>query len=479
VEQQLLLQEQHEQERGQPGVGMSKHSAQGPPVPESSPPQLDGQGRGVEQEEHEQEEDEEGEDCFTQLVGREPHPLGVKPLGNFFLAPAQERAPEDVHPQARVARGLGAWQALLADEPFLLTLLATLDHASLARLARCSKAMYCYANAQEVWRALVLRDFGQAFGSWDSPSWKRAYLAWAGVQPLPPLGEPSVRVEGIYSDHLYAAWRGTIAPLPELCGVGIPGRDNLPKRAGLSKAEFVQEYEGPNCPVILQGLMEGWPAMRTWSMDHLVRVVGPDHRFRAEAVDLHLPAYRSYAAVCQEESPLYLFDKHFAQGPDSPLGADYAVPDHFAEDLFALLGAARPDFQWLIIGPPRSGSTFHIDPNSTNAFNAVVRGRKKWILFPPDQPPPGIFPSADGGEVTSPVSLCEWFLHHYPQLQRLREAAAAAGRAPPFYEGVCEPGEILFVPCGRGGGGLLRLDAQCALTRMRACPHACQCPLTH
>ena len=65
------------------------------------------------------------------------------------------------------------------------------------------------------------------------------------------------------------------------------------------------------------------------------------------------------------------------------------VPACFAEDLLAALGQQRPDHRWLIWGPARSGSTFHKDPNATSAWNAVVRGRKRWILYPPSAQPPG------------------------------------------------------------------------------------------
>ena len=66
------------------------------------------------------------------------------------------------------------------------------------------------------------------------------------------------------------------------------------------------------------------------------------------------------------------------------------VPSCFSEDLLAVLGSGRPDHRWLIWGPARSGSTFHKDPNATSAWNAVVRGRKRWLLYPPSAQPPGL-----------------------------------------------------------------------------------------
>ena len=90
----------------------------------------------------------------------------------------------------------------------------------------------------------------------------------------------------------------------------------------------------------------------------------------------------------RDDQPLYLFDQYFDRRAPQ-IAQEYTVPEYFQEDLFAVCGADRPDYRWIIVGPARSGSTFHIDPNCTSAWNAVLKGRKKWVMFPPGQPPPG------------------------------------------------------------------------------------------
>ena len=92
-----------------------------------------------------------------------------------------------------------------------------------------------------------------------------------------------------------------------------------------------------------------------------------------------------------DEQPLYIFDKKFVEksqkqtlhnGIDRDISSDYSVPDFFRNenDLFSVLGSeSRPDYRWLIAGPARSGSSFHIDPNGTNAWNAVISGRQSFL----------------------------------------------------------------------------------------------------
>lgn len=224
--------------------------------------------------------------------------------------------------------------------------------------------------------------------------------------------------------------------------------------------EFSNDWT--NKPFILTGAVKEWPVYSTWSEDNLLEKYGK-LKFRAEAVDWPLEMYVDYMNNNQDESPLYLFDRSFVHTMNIRVGKDVAgefwIPECFGEDFFTSLAEQRPDHQWLIIGPERSGSTFHKDPNATrsishirgplnqfsnlfdSAWNAVLRGSKYWIMFPSSpssSPPPGVFVSDDQSEVTSPLSIAEWLLGFH----------AAARKAPGCMEGVCREGEVLHVPSG-------------------------------
>ncbi|KAK5104924.1 hypothetical protein LTS08_001195 [Lithohypha guttulata] len=182
-----------------------------------------------------------------------------------------------------------------------------------------------------------------------------------------------------------------------------------------------------------------WRVFPEWDRQNLLDRYG-DVKFRAEAVDWTLHDYVNYMDNNQDESPLYLFDRAFAEKMKLQIGDDgaYQPPACFAEDLFTLLGEHRPDHRWLIIGPERSGSTFHKDPNATSAWNAVIRGSKYWIMFPNSLTPPGVYVSDDQSEVTSPLSIAEWLITFH----------AEARKIPGCIEGICGPGEVLHVPSG-------------------------------
>ncbi|KAI9845849.1 MAG: hypothetical protein M1837_004530 [Sclerophora amabilis] len=293
----------------------------------------------------------------------------------------------------RAASGLFA----LLPEELIVQLLEFLDASDLLSIGSTCKALYAYARLEDLWKALFIRCF-------------------------------------------------------------IPKHNSIPRLQDLTDVDFATNWT--NKPFILTSPIREWPMYRSLSTDKLIEQYG-HVKFRAEAVDWTLVNYVQYMENNQDESPLYLFDRNFVEKMGLTVSeegnGDYWPPRCFGEDLFATLGEQRPDSRWLIVGPGRSGSTFHKDPNATSAWNAVLKGAKYWIMFPSSDgfpPPPGVYVSEDQSEVTSPLSIAEWLLGFHAEARKTKGCL----------EGICKEGEVLHVPSGeppqvRSIHNLLKTDA--------------------
>ena len=228
----------------------------------------------------------------------------------------------------------------------------------------------------------------------------------------------------------------------------------------VSRAQFEAQFEARRVPCILQHAVASWPAVdrahpRHWSWSNLRARFG-DHKFKVgsdddgSAVRLALSHFIDYtfddaSGAGADDSPLYVFDGTFAEKPGSAaLAEDYAVPEYFSgpgSDLFALAGARRrPPHRWVVFGPRRSGSSCHVDPLATAAWNALVSGRKRWALLPPGTPRAHAKPrlaSGDGGEAAG------WFSGALPAM--LSDPSWPHDRP---MQGVQHAGEVMFVPPG-------------------------------
>lgn len=87
---------------------------------------------------------------------------------------------------------------------------------------------------------------------------------------------------------------------------------------------------------------------------------------------------------------------------------------------------------------------WHKDPNSSSAWNTPLTGRKAWLMLPDHITPPGVYVSEDESEVTAPLSIAEWMLNFY---QETLDKHGPKGDGC-LKEGICNPGETMFVPKG-------------------------------
>lgn len=363
-------------------------------------------------------EEDEDDESFSLKSSSASSSHGVKPLGNLYFSTSPHNARDT---------GLGNLQ-LLSDE-LVLEILGLLEGKHLGVLSTVSKSFYVFCNHEPLWRNLVLETYNGAF--LYNVSWKLTFIN--SYKPSFEVLNSELKVRDFYSDYLFQSWLcANLEMKPEWLE-----RDTIIRRKGISLEEFVLKFEEPNKPVLLEGCLDNWLALEKWDRNYLIELCG-DVKFSVGPVEMRLEDYFRYSDQVKEERPLYLFDPKFAEKVPQ-LGLDYEVPVYFNEDLFSVLGNERPDYRWIIIGPAGSGSSFHIDPNSTSAWNAVIRGSKKWVLFPPDVVPPGVHPSPDGAEVACPVSIIEWFMNFYNQTKSWK-------RKP--IECVCKAGEVIFVPNG-------------------------------
>jgi len=119
---------------------------------------------------------------------------------------------------------------------------------------------------------------------------------------------------------------------------------------------------------------------------------------------------------------------------------------------------SKPDYNWLLIGPRRSGSYIHYDPFSMSAWNTSFQGHKKWILFEPNLERD----VAEGFDFRTSENLDNYdainhILNIYPKL--LEE-----GLIKKKYEFVQKRGDTIFLP-SRWWHVVLNIDDTIAITQ--------------
>ena len=225
--------------------------------------------------------------------------------------------------------------------------------------------------------------------------------------------------------------------------------------ADVSVAEFVARWERPCKPVVIDGLVSE-PVAALWQPARLlhdfskVKLKCGDDDF-GNPVRLKLRHYRRYlqSEAKLDDSPLYIFDSAYGERAPEML-QNYQIPPYFTEDLFRLVGGRRPPHRWVIVGPRYSGSGIHIDPLGTSAWNMLMSGHKRWVLFAPEvsaelvKPPRGM-----GREAVT------WFAKMLPRLRQ---------QGVPCIDFIQRPGETIFVPSG-WWHVILNLDLTIAVTQ--------------
>jgi histone arginine demethylase JMJD6 len=354
----------------------------------------------------------------------------------------------------------------------------------------------------------------------DSQDWAPSSAQWAEVAASTPA---SARHSAKVADRARVRERGDLKSLDAwerqrhfesahalLVGGGAgAGNEGAPlARADareLTPVLFRERFEATRTPCVLEHAADEWPAVAAgrWGIGalyarhrHARLKVGEDDDGGTVRVKLkHFLRYMAPGGQgSRDDSPLYVFDslcltQHAvaaaaaavavatapggaeapaatpaaAAPPKRGIAADYCVPHVFDEDLFALVGERRrPPYQWFLIGPKRSGTTVHIDPLGTSAWNTLIAGKKRWVLVPPDVPRATALASdlvKRGGDAGEDDEAIDYFTRVLPRLKE-RQGAAFAARIIEYTQ---LPGETMFVP-GGWSHAVLNIENSVAVT---------------
>jgi hypothetical protein len=168
------------------------------------------------------------------------------------------------------------------------------------------------------------------------------------------------------------------------------------RRSRLSLEQFKCEYRSRGRPVVITDAIEDWKARSRWTFDYFksryggseVTVYGyEDGEYQPDRFKIVLLAdyIDKITSIHWEAYPYYIRDnwKFFTEHKD--LLADYRIPDYFFDWFQLLPPMMRLPYPRLFMGPKGAVTPLHKDIWNTHFWMAQLVGRKRWILFPPDQ----------------------------------------------------------------------------------------------
>jgi hypothetical protein len=211
------------------------------------------------------------------------------------------------------------------------------------------------------------------------------------------------------------------------------------RRSGLSAAEFKRQYQSAGKPVILTDAAQDWKARKKWTFEFFKSRYGDAlalvYRYRgqkykpSDASRMRLADFVD--GISSGDStvfPYYIRDDWALLKNNPSLAEDYSFHRYFF-DWFSLLPPfMRLQYPRIFIGPKGAVTPLHLDIWGTHAWLTQLVGRKRWILFPPNQRPYLYDNQVDPGR---------------PDYQRFPLFRDASG-----LECVIGPGDTIFVPGG-------------------------------
>jgi hypothetical protein len=191
------------------------------------------------------------------------------------------------------------------------------------------------------------------------------------------------------------------AQMPEIEGTRTGTTEALrypqaDRRAGLSLRDFNREYRDCARPVILEDAIENWRSRSAWTFEFFksrygespVLVYRYEHLRYLPQKGRHVPLSEYIDAVLSKDwdsCPEYIRDNWTLLVHHPELSGDYS-PHRYFFDWYSLLPRfMRLHYPRIFIGPRGAVTPLHSDIWGTHGWHSQLVGRKRWLMFPPEQ----------------------------------------------------------------------------------------------
>lgn len=206
--------------------------------------------------------------------------------------------------------------------------------------------------------------------------------------------------------------------------------------ASISRDSFQADYLNPELPLVIETLTDDWPARTKWTPEFFSEVHGHrqvkvyDASF-AEPGETYMSSLRTIPLreyiqqVIHQDGDLRMFLYNMvSEAPE--LKDDIVFPD--------LADGFSKRFVFMFFGCTGSITPIHYDIDMAHVFHVPFYGRKRVVLFAPDQ---------SRRLYQHPFTIRSYVDVDHPDFDRFPALRNVQG-----YQTVLEPGQTLFIPSG-------------------------------
>ncbi|MCM4160520.1 cupin-like domain-containing protein [Antarcticibacterium flavum] len=161
----------------------------------------------------------------------------------------------------------------------------------------------------------------------------------------------------------------------------------IPREKKISKADFIEKYYRPQKPVVIEELIEDWPAYKKWDLDYIKEIAGEkevplyDDRPISSKYKFNEPHLKmkmaDYIDLLRSKPTKYRIFLYHLMKEVPALQKDFFYPKiglNFIKQL-----------PMLFFGGENSTVFMHYDIDFANIFHFHFHGKKECILFAPSQ----------------------------------------------------------------------------------------------